>query len=119
MSSFFRGCLIWIARIIIYPAMAYLGLAVIMPMFSSHLLGLLLAAPTAALALGLDLGITAWGKRRSIGEVATRRALIIDHLLSQPGESVASRRAAELKEAPIVEAEIEEPKRPDLLPPGH
>jgi hypothetical protein len=118
MSKLARETIIWIARIIIYPAMGYLGLAVIMPAFSSQIVGLLLAAPTAAIALGLDLWITAWGKKKTLGEVATSRALIIDHLLSEPGESVASKRARELETTQVVEAEIEQPDQQDLLPPG-
>lgn len=109
---------LWPFRVVLYLGMAWLGLAVLMPMVPGPALGLLVSAPTAALAIAIDLLVSSKLRRRPLGEEAVRRGLIIDHLLAEKGQSIASRRARELEGVEVVEAELEEAPDRDLLPRG-
>jgi hypothetical protein len=116
--TFPMALILWPFRLLLYGVMAWLGISVLMPLAPNEILGIVISAPTAALAIGIDLLVSSRLRKRPLGEEAVNRGLIIDHLLSEPGQSIADRRARELEGAPVVEAELEEaPDRP-MLPPS-
>lgn len=70
-------------RLLIYGFGAWLGLWVIFPALGGGALGMLLAAPTAALAIATDLMLSAWALGEKPEQVAVRRMLRVDRILSR------------------------------------
>lgn len=98
----------WIIRLIIYPIGFFFALKYLYPL---GFLGLVLAGPSAALVIGLDLWITSKLRGQTIGQAFAARMLYVDKQISPPGESAlgqlgAAREAEGLVRKP--EAEIEE-----------
>ncbi len=78
-----KSLLVWLARIIIYPAMAWLGLWVIFPAAGGGILGIFLASPTAAFAIFIDLRLTSWARGESLEKTVVKRVMFIDSIVSE------------------------------------
>jgi hypothetical protein len=96
-----RSWMLWPARFLLYSLAAWLGLWVIFPAAGEGVLGMLLAAPTAALAIGLDIFLSARVLGRSGETEAARRLLVLDRALRAPQDPPHETSAKEI----TVEAE--------------
>lgn len=97
----------WIIRLIIYPIGFFFALKYLYPL---GFVGLLLAGPSAAIVIGLDLFITSKLRGQTVGQAFAVRLLYVDKQISPAGESAlgqlgAARKSEGLTRKP--EAEIE------------
>jgi hypothetical protein len=76
--------MIWVIRIIVYGGLFALAFTFLFPL---GIIGMLLGAPLAALAILLDVYLTGKLSGRDPKEVAAERILRLDYALSKPGES--------------------------------
>lgn len=83
-----RKLLLWPLRLLLYGFGAWLGLWVIFPAVGGGALGMLLAAPTAAVAIGLDIWCSAYLMGERAETVAVRRLLRIDHILGSSDRQI-------------------------------
>lgn len=104
------SALLWPMRIVLYGSAAFLGLGVIYPAVGGGIPGLLLAAPTASIALAIDVFVSSKVRKENIEQNIARRIVVIDAILSKKEDSPQQ----------LPEAEVEEvlpPERKDLPPP--
>lgn len=73
--------MLWPARLLVYSLCAWLGLWIIFPAVGGGALGMLLAAPTAALAIALDIFLSARVLGESSEREAVRRVIAVDKML--------------------------------------
>jgi len=98
--------LLWPVRLVIYAVCIYVAFFVIRPAIGG-IGGLLVSIPFAALAVGLDLFVTARLRGLTIEQAATTRMLFVDALLSPQGESLLDQGDyGELEAGELVEAEL-------------
>lgn len=76
--------LIWGLRFLIYGGLAILSLGVIAPAIGGGI-GIFAAAPLAALAVALDVFLTAKMRKTTVVNIASSRMLMIDSVLSKNG----------------------------------
>ena len=98
-----RSLLLWVIRLPLYGACAYVALFVLRP---QGLLGSLAGALLAAAAIACDLAVSSRLRGWGLEQEAARRLMIADRVLARPGESLADRYQKQLEEAEVVEAEV-------------
>jgi hypothetical protein len=81
--------LIWPLRLVVYGAGFFLALKVVGPRFSGPET-FLVGGPIAAAVIAFEIWVTARARGETVESVTKRRVLAVDHLLSRPGESMAS-----------------------------
>lgn len=74
--------LVWLLRFLVYGGLAVLSLGVIAPAVGGGLLGLLITAPLAGVAIMIDLWLTAKWRKTSIDKIVSSRMLLADSVLS-------------------------------------
>lgn len=101
------GLLLWLLRLALYGVCAYLALFIIRPAIGG-IAGMAAAIPFAAVAIALDLAVTAKLRSITFEQAATSRMLFVDAVLSPPGESLAEQhQAGQLKGADeVVDVEV-------------
>lgn len=108
--------MLWPARILIYTLAAWLGLWVIFPAAGEGIWGMILAAPTAAIAIGLDVFLSSRVLGISGEREAARRLKSVDRVLGEKPQF------SEKHEEITVEAEevhqLEESRSKSISPPS-
>lgn len=107
MNRSLQTAIIWAIRIPVYGFGFYLALTYLYPL---GFIGLVLAGPSAALVIGLDLFITAKIRKQTVSQAVAARLLRVDKALSPPGQSAlgqlgAAREAEGLARKPAGELE--------------
>lgn len=104
------SAVLWIIRIVLYGGAAFVGLGIIMPAIGGGILGVLVAAPTASLALAADIWISARLRKEPVEQNVARRVMILDYILSSEKD----------RQEQLPDAEVEEVLPPERknLPPG-
>jgi len=98
-----RSLVLWLIRLPLYGACAYVALFVLRP---HGMLGLMAGALLAAVAIAGDLALSSRLRGWGLEQEAARRVLIADRVLARRGESLAERYQGQLEEAEVVEAEV-------------
>jgi uncharacterized protein YqfA (UPF0365 family) len=74
--------LIWLVRFIVYGGLAILALGVIAPAIGGQI-GILITAPLAAVALAVDVLVTARLRKTTPTNIVSSRMLLLDDFLSE------------------------------------
>jgi hypothetical protein len=74
--------LIWLIRFVVYGGLAVLALGVIAPAIGGQI-GILVTAPLAAVALAIDVLLTAKFRKTTPENIISSRMLLLDDVLSE------------------------------------
>lgn len=100
---------LWPMRAVVLVGAFVLCVYVVYPGLGDPIAGLLVSAVLAAAAISLEVLLTARVREQSLRDIVIWRLVMLDKLMSKPGESMADQQSPSAFEAPA-----QQPERPRL-----